>query len=82
MRCTASVPSCINFRVKALEFSACVVGGEVPVDPGLLLVSLVIPGGDPLLDAGYVGQAVVESLAGEHAEFRLGDVQPAFHVWA
>ena len=49
----------------------------MPVDPGLLPVSLSVPGGDPFLDAGEVDPSVVQSLTGEHAEFYFGDVRPA-----
>ncbi len=64
-----------------LEFDAGVVGGEVPVGLGVVSVAIAFPGGD-LIDEGlFVGDAAIEALGGQDAEFGLGQIEPATVLW-
>jgi hypothetical protein len=54
------------------ELGAGIGGGERPVCGGVVLVSLVLPGGEFGDRAGLAGDAPVEALAGQHAQFGPG----------
>ena len=52
-----------------LEFNASIFGGEVPVCLGVIGVAPLLPGGDFVDEGVFVGNAVVEALGGQNAEF-------------
>jgi hypothetical protein len=58
-------------RAQALEFDASVIGCEVPLGDGVSFVLFADPAG-----CLFVGDAPVETLRGEDAEFGFGKVQP------
>ena len=64
-------------RVEAAEFDAGVVGCEVPACLGVVLVAIGLPGSDLLDELWFVGDAAVETLGGEDAEFGFRQVEPA-----
>ena len=64
-----------------LEFNACVLCGEVPVWLGVIGISLVLPGGDFVDEGLFVGDAAVEALGGEDAEFGFGQIEPTAVLW-
>ena len=74
-RCS-SASSRDYFRVEVFEFDSGVVGGELPVDAGLMVDADRCPGLGFLANRFGLGDPTVEALAGEHAQFALGDVQP------
>jgi hypothetical protein len=51
--------------------------GELPVSLGVLVVSSDFPGGDFLGEGLLVGDAAIQALARQHAEFALCHVEPA-----
>jgi hypothetical protein len=63
-------------RVEAFEFDASVVGCEAPISDGVMGVSAVDPGGDLVGDCRLVGDAAVETLRGQDAEFGFSQVEP------
>jgi hypothetical protein len=60
-----------------LEFDACRGGCEVPVGLGVVGVTVLLPGGDFLDESLFVGDAAVEALGRQNAEFRLRQIEPA-----
>ena len=62
-----SAVSFYDFRVKAFEFGAGVVGGELPVDAGLVRVAFGRPGDDLGDDRLDLIDASAEALTGQHA---------------
>ena len=58
------------------EFDAGISSGELPVDLPLISVGGVLPGGELGVEGVEVGDAPVETLAGQGREFDLGDVEP------
>src|SRR3989441_4893707 len=64
-----------------LKFDACVGGCEVPVGLGVVGVAVVFPGGDFLDEGLFVGNAAVEALGGEDAQFRLRQIEPTAVLW-
>src|SRR6266705_6903154 len=64
-----------------LKFDACVGGCEVPVGLGVVGVAVVFPGGDFLYGGLFVGNAAVEALGGEDAQFRLRQIEPTAVFW-
>ncbi len=63
-------------RVEVLQFDAGVGGGEAPVHGGVGAVARFLPGGDLLLERDVIGDAPVQALPAEHAEFDFRHVQP------
>ena len=59
-----------------LEFDAGVCGCKVPVGPGMLGVAVRFPGGDFVNQRRFVGNAAVEALRAQNAEFGFGEVEP------
>jgi len=59
-----------------LEFDAGVCGRKVPVGLGMLGVAVAFPGGDFVNQRLLVGNAAVEALRGQDAEFGFGEVEP------
>ena len=55
-----------------LEFDASIFGGELPVGLGVVGIAIVLPGGDFVDEGLFVGDAAIEALGREDAEFRLG----------
>src|SRR5439155_4123789 len=72
----ASRPSWQDRRVETLEFDACISSGEAPVDTGLLDITVVPPRANFLDECVSIGNAAVQALASEHAQLRLGHVEP------
>lgn len=64
-------------RVEAFERDAGVVGGEAPVDGNVAGVPVLLPSDDFRDEDLRIGNAAVETLATQCAEFGLGHVQPA-----
>src|SRR5207302_9938357 len=59
------------------EFDAGVGGGELPIDMDVAAVAAVFPDARLLAHFLASGDAAIETLACECAQFRLGGVQPA-----
>lgn len=67
----------LNSRVQTFELPSGVVDLKSPVDAALLCVGFLGPGGDLRTEERQVADAPSgQALAGETAEFTLGDVQP------
>ena len=62
--------------IQALEFDACQVGAELPVDLRLALVTLGLPRRDFSAQGLRVGNPTIQTLAGENGEFTLRHVEP------
>ena len=62
--------------VQALQLDPGIIRCEVPLSDGVGFVSLADPGVDLVDDCLFVGDAPVEALRGEDAEFGFGQVQP------
>src|SRR6266576_721426 len=65
-----------------LKFDASIFGGELPVCLGVVGIAVVFPGGDFLDEDLFVGDAAIEALGREDAEFRLGQIEPAAVFWS
>jgi hypothetical protein len=63
-------------RVQPLQLNAGVAGGELPIGLGVVFVSADLLGGDFLGQGWLVGDAPIETLAGQHADFRFSQIQP------
>jgi hypothetical protein len=63
-------------RVESPEFDAGISGGEAPVDPLGARVSTRGLGGHGVLHRRPVARPLPQTLAGEHAQFEFGHVQP------
>src|SRR2546427_9024722 len=73
----ASALSIFNFRVEGLEFGACVVDFELPIDPALLRVTGRGPHGGFLGKLlGFAKPAVVQTLTRQRTQFVFRDVEP------
>ena len=59
-----------------LELNASIFGGEVPVCLGVIGIALLLPGGDFVDEGLFVGNAAVEALGGQNAEFGFCEVKP------
>ena len=68
-----------NFRQgqEGFEFDAGIVGCELPVGFGLMLVASGDPGRDLVAQGGQIADTPVETLRGENAELALCHVEPA-----
>ena len=53
----------------------------MPVGLGVVGVAVVFPGGDFLDEGLFVGNAAVEALGGEDAQFRLRQIEPTAVLW-
>src|SRR2546426_8566746 len=72
-----SALSIFNFRVEGLEFGACVVDFELPIDPALLRVTGRGPHGGFLRKLlGFTKPAVVQTLTRQRTQFVFRDVEP------
>src|SRR5208283_28396 len=60
-----------------LELHAGVVSGELPVGLCMMLVAVVLPGGDFFFEGRLVWNAAAQTLARQDAEFGFGHVEPA-----
>ena len=60
-----------------LEFDTGSFGCELPVCLGVVNIAVVFPGGDFVDEGLFVGDAAVEALGGQNAEFGFGEVEPA-----
>ena len=65
-----------------LEFDAGIGGCEVPVGLGVVGIAVVLPCGDFLDEGLFVGNATVEALGRQDAEFGLGQIEPAAVLWS
>jgi len=63
-------------RVQSLQFDAGVGGFELPVGLGVVLVAVVLPCVDFVGEDLLVGDAAIQTLRREHAEFGFGHVEP------
>src|SRR5439155_20058531 len=72
----SSGSSLFNFRVKVLQLNSRVLGGEVPLDANLFAIAAFLPGRGLRGYFALGGNAPVQTLAGQHTEFRLGHVEP------
>src|SRR5271165_1067013 len=63
--------------VEPLELHAGVVCGELPVGLCMMLVAVVLPGGDFFFEGRLVWNAAAQTLARQDAEFGFGHVEPA-----
>jgi hypothetical protein len=59
-----------------LESDAGVVSRELPIGLGVMFVAMVPPGSDLSFDDLLIGNAAVQALAGQNAEFGFGHVEP------
>src|SRR5712691_13264003 len=74
---SSSALSIFNFRVEGLEFGACVVDFELPIDPALLRVTGRGPHGGFLGKLlGFAKPAVVQTLTCQRTQFVFRDVEP------
>src|SRR5271169_172905 len=74
-RCSQSRES-PELRVQSLQLDAGVGGCELPVGFGVVLVAMVLPCGDFVGEDLLVGDAAIQTLRREHAEFGFGHVEP------
>jgi len=65
-----------------LEFDASIFGGELPVGLGVVGIAIVLPGSDFVDEGLFVGDAAIEALGREDAEFRLGQIEPTAMPWS
>jgi hypothetical protein len=59
-----------------LEFDTGRFGCELPVCLGVMGVAVMLPGGDFVGEGLFVGNATVEALGGENAEFGFRQIEP------
>jgi len=59
-----------------LEFNSGIFGGEVPVYLGVIGIALLLPGDDFVGEGLFVGNAAVEALGGQNAEFGFCEIKP------
>ena len=71
----------MELRVKPFQLNACVVSCELPVGLDVVFVAIVLPGGDFVDQCRLVGNAAVQALGCEHAEFELRHVKPTAVLW-
>jgi hypothetical protein len=64
-----------------LEFDASVGSCEVPIGFGMVRIAIVLPGGDFIGDGLFVGNAAVEALGRQDAEFGLRQIEPTAVLW-
>lgn len=72
-----SVGSILIFRVQVLEFGPGIVGGELPIDLGLLAIAFVLPGGCFFDQRFLVGNPASQALTSEDVQFDFRQVEPA-----
>lgn len=58
------------------QFSICILPSERPFDSPLVVISALLPGVDFSNDGVAIGQAPIQTLAIENANFDLGHVEP------
>ena len=63
------------------EFDAGVGGCEAPVWLGVIFISVILPGGDLVSEDLLIGDAAVEALGRQDAEFQLRQIEPAAVLW-
>jgi hypothetical protein len=72
----ASSPLLFNFRIKVFEFYPCIGGTELPVDsrlPSIARLCLLL---GKLAHSCQLANALIQALARQHAQLRLGHVEP------
>ena len=65
-----------------LEFDASFGRCEVPAGLGVIGISLLLPGGDFVDEGLFVGDAAIEALRGQDAEFGLRQIEPTAVLWS
>src|SRR5208337_620857 len=70
-----------ELRVQPFEFDAGVVSCELPIGFGVVLVSVVLPGGYFFVEGLLVGDAAAQALPGQNGELGFGHVEPASMFW-
>ena len=71
-----STRSMRQFRIKAMQFDARVIGGESPLGGSCATVAALRPSGHFLLDGLDIGATPVQALPVHRAELDFGHVQP------
>ena len=68
----------VNFirASEVLEFDACGGRGELPVGLCVVGIALALPGGDFVDEGLFIGNAAVEALGRQDAEFGLRQIEP------
>jgi len=71
-----NAPSHSLCGLKPLQLNASVGRGELPISLGVMLVAVVLPGGD-FLDQGLpIGDSPIEALRRQHGQFGFSQIQP------
>src|SRR5215471_20163035 len=65
-----------KLRVQSVQLNASVGGFELPVGLGVVLVAVVLPCIDFVSEDLLVGDAAIQTLRREHAEFGFGHIEP------
>src|SRR5260370_30440452 len=66
----------LELRVASLQLDAGVGGFELPVGLGVVLIAVVLPCGDFVGEDLLVGDAAIQTLRRDNAEFGFGHVEP------
>src|SRR5580693_2060006 len=70
-------------RVEPLQFDAGVVGCELPIGLGVMLVAMILPSINLSLEGLLVGNTAAQALCRQNGEFGFGHVEPtSIHAWA
>src|SRR6266436_9806376 len=64
------------------EFDARMGGWEVPVGLSVVGIAVVLPGGDFIDEGLFIGDAAVEALGRQNAEFGLRQIEPTAVLWS
>ena len=65
-----------------MQFDPCVGGSKAPVNPSLLLVTLLFPGGYLGLQNVKFWNTSVQALTCQNAQFYLCHIQPTAMLWS
>jgi hypothetical protein len=57
--------------IESLEFDSCQVSTELPIDFGVVLIALGLPGGDFMAQDFNIWNPAIQTLCGEDREFAL-----------
>ena len=63
------------------EFDSGIGGGELPEELAGVAVAFGVPGGELLIERRLIGDASIEALLGDEAQFNLRDVEPTAVAW-
>src|SRR5271167_1528459 len=62
--------------IEPFEFDAGVVGCELPIGLGVMLVAMILPSANLSLEGLLVGNAAAQALCRQNGEFGFGHVEP------